>query len=284
MAADREAPLLVRPGVRLRRLPRGPPVGDRRKDNLGDIAVITDGQVISEEVGRRLDAVQLADLGRARRIVVSKDETTIVEGKGDPEQIQGRIKSVKGAIEEATSDWDREKLQERLGKLSGSVAVVKVGAATETELKERKHRVEDAVQATRAAVEEGIVAGGGVAFLNAMEALHGLKLEDPDEKTGINILRRALEEPTRRIAINAGQDGSVIVQKVKALPKGQGYDAQADDFADMTERGIVDPIKVTRSALENAVSIASMVLTTNCLIAEIPEKRQAPMPSPAEMY
>ncbi len=262
---------------------KAPGFGDRRKDNLGDIAEVTGGQVISDELGRRLDAVQMEDLGRARKVVVAKEDSTIVEGKGGPEAIQGRIRSVKAAIEEATSDWDREKLQERLGKLTGSVAVIKVGAATETELKERKHRVEDAVQATRAAVEEGIVSGGGVAYLNALPVLDKMKLEG-DEQTGVNILRRALEEPMRRIAINAGRDGSVIVQKVRGLKKGQGYDAALDEFGDMVERGIVDPVKVTRSALENAVSIAAMVLTTNCLVAEIPEKKQMAMPSPSEMY
>jgi chaperonin GroEL len=262
---------------------KAPGFGDRRKDNLADLATISGAQLISEEVGRKLDAVQIEDLGRARKIVVGKEETTIIEGGGTADALQARVRQIKAAIEETTSDWDREKLQERLGKLSGSVAVVKVGAATETELKERKHRVEDAVQATRAAVEEGLVPGGGVAYLNALASLEKMKLEG-DEATGLNILRRALEEPLRRIAINAGQDGSVIVQKVKGLKKGQGYDAAKDEFGDMVERGIVDPTKVTRSALENAVSIASMVLTTNCLIAEIPEKRQAPMPSPAEMY
>jgi len=262
---------------------KSPGFGDRRKDNLGDIAAVSGGQLISGELGRRLDAVEVGDLGRARKVVVTKEETTIVEGKGTPEAIQARLRSVKGAIEEATSDWDREKLQERLGKLSGSVAVVKVGAATETELKERKHRVEDAVQATRAAVEEGIVSGGGVAYLNAIPALDNLKLES-DEQTGVNILRRALEEPVRRIAINAGKDGSVIVQKVKGLEKGHGYDAALDEFGDMVARGIVDPVKVTRSALENAVSIAAMVLTTNCLVTEIPEKKQAGAPVPSEMY
>ncbi|MBI1884991.1 MAG: chaperonin GroEL [Chloroflexi bacterium] len=263
---------------------KAPGFGDRRKDNLGDLAVIAGGEVISEEVGRKLDSVQTTDLGRARRVVVNKEETTIIEGRGDPKAIQERIKAVRVGVEEATSDWDREKLQERLGKLAGSVAVIKVGAATETELKERKHRVEDAVQATRAAVEEGIVPGGGVAFLNALQALDKFKLEDPDESTGVSILRRALEEPTRRIAINAGQDGSVIVQKVKALKKGEGYDAAKGDFASMIERGIVDPVKVTRSALENAVSIAAMVLTTNCLVADIPERKEPRVPSPAEMY
>ncbi len=253
---------------------KAPGFGDRRKDNLADLATVTGGEVISEEVGRRLDAVQLEDLGRARKVVVTKEETTIVEGKGSAEAMQGRVRQVKTAIEAATSDWDREKLQERLGKLTGSVAVVKVGAATETELKERKHRVEDAVQATRAAVEEGIVPGGGVSYLNALAALDKVKLNG-DEQTGVNILRRALEEPIRRIAINAGQDGSVIVEKVKGLKKGQGYDAAKDEFGDMVERGIVDPVKVTRSALENAVSIAGMVLTTNCLVADLPERKES---------
>jgi chaperonin GroEL len=262
---------------------KAPGFGDRRKDNLADLATISGAQLISEEVGRKLDAVQIEDLGRARKVVVGKEETTIIEGGGTSDAIQARVRQIKVAIDETTSDWDREKLQERLGKLSGSVAVVTVGAATETELKERKHRVEDAVQATRAAVEEGLVPGGGVSYLNALASLEKVKLVG-DEATGLAILRRALEEPLRRIAINAGQDGSVIVQKVKGLKKGQGYDAAKDDFANMVERGIVDPTKVTRSALENAVSIASMVLTTNCLIAEIPEKRHAAAPSPAEMY
>ncbi len=263
---------------------KAPGFGDRRKENLEDIAVISGAQVISEEIGRKLDAVQIEDLGQARKVVVSKEETTIIEGRGSKEALQARIRQIKAAIEETTSDWDREKLQERLGKLSGSVAVVQVGAATETELKERKHRVEDAVQATRAAVEEGLVSGGGVAYLNALPALDKVKL-DGDEATGLKILRRALEEPLRRIVINAGQDGSVIVQKVKGMKKGQGYDAAEDEYGDMVERGIVDPTKVTRSALENAVSIASMVLTTNCLVTDIPEKRPAATPpSPAEMY
>ncbi len=263
---------------------KAPGFGDRRKDNLADLATVTGGQLISEELGRKLDATQIADLGRARKVVITKEETTIVEGKGAAADIAGRVRAVKAAVDEATSDWDREKLQERLGKLTGSVAVIKVGAATETELKERKHRVEDAVQATRAAVEEGIVSGGGVAFINALSALDKIKL-DPDEQTGVSILRRALEEPLRRIATNAGQDGSVITQKVKGLKVGEGYDAARDDFGNMVKRGIVDPVKVTRSALENAVSIAAMVLTTNCLVAEIPEKRQAAgAPSMSDMY
>ncbi|MCH7999514.1 MAG: chaperonin GroEL [Chloroflexi bacterium] len=263
---------------------KAPGFGDRRKDNLGDLATTTGAQIISEEVGRKLDAVQLEDLGRARKVVVTKEETTIIEGGGSANEMKARIRQIKIAVDEASSDWDREKLQERLGKLSGSVAVIQVGAATETELKERKHRVEDAVQATRAAVEEGLVPGGGVPYLNALPRLEKLKLES-DEATGVNILRRALEEPLRRIATNSGQDGSVVVQKVKGLKKGQGYDAAKDEYGNMVERGIVDPAKVTRSALENAVSIAGMVLTTNCLIADIPEKKSAAAPpSPSEMY
>ncbi|MEO6197602.1 MAG: chaperonin GroEL [Dehalococcoidia bacterium] len=263
---------------------KAPGFGDRRTENLGDLATVTGGELISDELGRKLDAAALTDLGRARRVVIGKDETTIVQGGGDAKAVQGRVGAVKAAIEAATSDWDREKLQERLGKLTGSVAVIKVGAATETELKERKHRVEDAVQATRAAVEEGIVSGGGVAFINALAALDKQKLSD-DEATGAAILRRALEEPLRRIAQNAGQDGSVIVQKVKGLKAGEGYDAAADDYGNMVKKGIVDPVKVTRSALENAVSIASMVLTTNCLVTEIPERRSAmAAPGMSDMY
>jgi chaperonin GroEL len=263
---------------------KAPGFGDRRKDNLGDVAAISGAEVISEEVGRKLDSVQMEDLGRARKVVVGKEDTTIIEGRGAKKGIEARIRQVKAAIEGTTSDWDKEKLQERLGKMSGSVAVIKVGAATETELKERKHRVEDAVQATRAAVEEGLVAGGGVSYLNAVPKLDKVKLEG-DEATGANILRRALQEPLRRIAANAGQDGSVIVQKVKGLKKGEGYDADQDAYGGMVDRGIVDPAKVTRSALENAVSIAGMVLTTNCLVADIPEKKPAmPAPSPGEMY
>ncbi|MEO8458084.1 MAG: chaperonin GroEL, partial [Chloroflexota bacterium] len=263
---------------------KAPGFGDRRKDNLGDLAAVTGGTVISEDLGRKLDSVTLEDLGRARKVVVTKEETTIVQGAGKKADVTGRLSAIKSAIEAATSDWDKEKLQERLGKLTGSVAVIKVGAATETELKERKHRVEDAVQATRAAVEEGIVSGGGVAFINALSALDKLKLAE-DEQTGTQILRRALEEPLRRIATNAGQDGSVVVQKVKTLKNGEGYDAARDEYGNMVKKGIVDPVKVTRSALENAVSIASMVLTTNCLITEIPEKRgAAPAPAMSDMY
>jgi chaperonin GroEL len=263
---------------------KAPGFGDRRKENLGDIAAITGATLISEQLGRKLDSVEVTDLGRARRVLVGKEDTTIIEGKGTQKAIQGRITQIKNALETTTSDWDREKLQERLGKLAGSVAVIKVGAATEVELKEKKHRVEDALSATRAAVEAGIVPGGGVAYLNALGAIDKQKLED-DERTGAVLLRRALEEPTRRIAINAGKDGSVIVQEVKQLKKGEGYDAATDTFGDMQKKGIIDPLKVTRAALENAVSIAGMVLTTNCLVTELPEKNGAgAMPAPPPMY
>ena len=263
---------------------KAPGFGDRRKENLGDLATVTGGELLSDELGRSLDSAELTDLGHARRVVITKEETTIIQGSGSAKAVQGRVSAVKAAIESVTSDWDREKLQERLGKLTGSVAVIKVGAATETELKERKHRVEDAVQATRAAVEEGVVSGGGVAFLNALPALERLKLEG-DQATGVAILKRAMEEPLRRIATNAGKDGSVIAQKVKTLKKGEGYDAANDKYGDMTKRGIVDPVKVSRSALENAVSIASMVLTTNALVAEIPEKQSAGAPpAMSDMY
>jgi len=263
---------------------KAPGFGDRRKENLGDVAALTGATLISEELGRKLDSVQVQDLGRARRVLVAKEETTIIEGKGKRDAIKGRITQIKNALETTTSDWDREKLQERLGKIAGSVAVIKVGAPTEVELKEKKHRVEDALSATRAAVEEGTVAGGGVAYLNALGTFDKLTLEG-DERTGANILRRALEEPTRRIAINAGKDGSVVVQEVKQLKKGEGYDAAKDEFGNMQKRGIIDPLKVTRAALENAVSIAGMVLTTNCLVTDLPEKQPAmPMPAGPPMY
>ena len=262
---------------------KAPGFGDRRKDNLGDLAMLTGGQVISDELGRKLDGVTPQDLGRARRVIATKEETTVVEGKGDPKQIEARVQQVRVSMEDAKSDWDKEKAQERLGKLAGSVAVIKVGAATEVELKEKKHRVEDAIQATRAAVEEGIVPGGGVAFINALPKLDTLKLEG-DEFTGGNILRRALEEPLRRIAVNAGQDGSVVVQEVRSLPIGQGYDALKGEYGDMLKKGIIDPAKVTRSALENATSIAGMVLTTNCLVTDIPEQNNAGMPAAPPMY
>jgi len=253
---------------------KAPGFGDRRKDNLGDLAALTGATLISEELGRKLDSVQVEDLGRARRVIVAKENTTIIEGRGSSKAVDGRVKQIKTALETTTSDWDREKLQERLGKLAGSVAVIKVGAATEVELKEKKHRVEDALSATRAAVEEGIVSGGGIALINAIGALDKVQYEG-DEKTGVAILRRALEEPLRRIAINAGKDGSVIVQQVKGLKVGEGYDAAKDEFGNMMTKGIIDPLKVTRAALENAISIAGMVLTTNCLVTDLPEKKDA---------
>jgi chaperonin GroEL len=259
---------------------KAPGFGDRQKDNLGDLATLTGGTVISEEIGRTLESVELADLGRARRVTSTKEETTIIEGKGKKKELDARISQIRAILEDSKSDWDREKAQERLGKLAGSVAVIKVGAATEVELKEKKHRVEDALSATRAAVEEGIVPGGGVALINALVALDKIKLAG-DEATGVNILRRALEEPLRRIAINAGKDGSVIVSEVKKLAKGQGYNAQTDTFGDMIKMGIPDPTKVTRSTIENAVSIAAMVLTTNCLVTEKPEQAPAGMPAGA---
>jgi chaperonin GroEL len=256
---------------------KAPGFGDRRKAMLQDIAILTGAQVVSEEVGLKLDSAQLTSLGRARRITVTKDDTTVVEGAGSQDAIKGRIEQIKAEIEKSTSDWDKEKLQERLAKLAGGVAVIKVGAATETELKEKKHRMEDAVSATRAAVEEGIVPGGGVVLVNCVSALDGVKAEG-DVKTGVNILRRALEEPLRQIADNAGEEGSVVVEKVKNLPKGQGYNAATGEYVDMVAAGIIDPTKVTRSALQNAASIAALLLTTEALITDIPEKRGAAAP------
>ncbi len=254
---------------------KAPGFGDRRKAMLEDIAVLTGGTVISEDVGRKLDSVTIEDLGRARKVTANKDNTTIIEGKGTDEALKGRIKQIKAQIEESTSDFDREKLQERQAKLAGGVAVIKVGAATEVELKEKKHRVEDALSATRAAVEEGILPGGGVALVNALPALDKLEVSG-DEATGVDIVRKAVVEPIRWIAINAGQDGAVIVDKVKQQPAGVGYDASAHEFGDMVERGVIDPTKVVRSALENAASIASMVLITESLVTDIPEKEKAP--------
>ncbi|MBI2288016.1 MAG: chaperonin GroEL [Chloroflexi bacterium] len=261
---------------------KAPGFGDRRKEMLNDLAILTGGAVISEEVGRKLDSVTVEDLGRARRVTVDKDNTTIVEGKGSDEAIQARIKQIKAQIEETTSDFDKEKLQERQAKLAGGVAVIKVGAATEVELKERKHRVEDALSATRAAVEEGILPGGGVALLNSLPALAKLKATG-DEATGIDIVRKAVEEPIRWIAENAGRDGSVVVDAVKKSPPGTGYDAEADDFGDMVKKGIIDPTKVVRTSLENASSIAAMVLITEALVADIPEKEKAPGMPPGGM-
>ena len=251
---------------------KAPGFGDRRKEMLRDIAILTGGTVISEEIGRKLDSVQVEDLGEARRIVSTKDDTTIVDGAGSQPDIKARMSQIKAQIEETTSDYDKEKLQERLAKLAGGVAVIKVGAATEVELKEKKHRIEDALSTTRAAVEEGIVAGGGTTLLQAIPALDALKLEG-DEQVGVDIVRRALEAPAKQIADNAGERGEVVIEKVKNLPKGQGFDALKGEYCDMFERGIVDAAKVTRSALQNAASIAAMVLTTETLVTDLPEKK-----------
>ena len=252
---------------------KAPGFGDRRKAMLEDIAVLTGGRVVSEEVGRKLDSATVEDLGRARRIVADKDKTTIIEGKGSEDTVKARIKQIKAQIEETTSDFDREKLQERQAKLVGGVAVIKVGAATEVELKEKKHRVEDALSATRAAIEEGILPGGGVALVNALLVLDKIKVSG-DVATGVNIIRKAVEEPIRAIANNAGADGSVILDAVKKSPAGVGYDAEANEFGNMVEKGIIDPTKVVRSALQNAASIASMVLITDALVTDIPEKEK----------
>jgi chaperonin GroEL len=255
---------------------KAPGFGDRRKAMLQDIAVLTGGTVISEEIGRKLDSVTVQDLGQARKVIADKDNTTIVEGKGKVKDIEARIKQIRSEIDISTSDYDKEKLQERLAKLAGGVAVIKVGGATETELKEKKHRVEDALSATRAAVEEGILPGGGIALLNALSALKKVKMEG-DEATGVNLLKRALEEPLRCIATNSGREGSVVINAVKESKPGIGYDALKDELGvNMIERGIVDPLKVTRSALQNAASIACMILTTECLVTDIPEKEKAP--------
>jgi chaperonin GroEL len=262
---------------------KAPGFGDRRKAMLQDIAVLTGATVISEEVGRTLESVTLEDLGRAERVTATKDDTTIIGGHGSEDEITGRIEQIKAEIETTTSDYDREKLQERLAKLAGGVAVVRVGAATEVELKEKKHRVEDALSATRAAVEEGIVVGGGVALLNAIPALDGVTSDDRDTQTGINILRRALEAPMRRLAENAGYDGAVVVQETRRRQveegnKNVGFDVLAEDYVDLVAKGIIDPAKVTRSAVENAASIAAMILTTEALVTDIPEE---PKPMPA---
>ena len=252
---------------------KAPGFGDRRKEMLRDIATLTGGTVISEEIGRKLDSVTTEDLGKARRIVATKDDTTIIDGEGSPDAIKGRMAQIKAQIEDTTSDYDKEKLQERLAKLSGGVAVIKVGAATEVELKEKKHRIEDALSTTRAAVEEGLVAGGGTTLLQAIPVLDKIKL-DPDAQVGVEIVRKALEAPARQIADNAGQSGEVVVAKVKLLKAGEGYDALKNEYGDMFKKGIVDAAKVTRSALQNAASIAAMVLTTETLISDIPEKKE----------
>jgi len=250
---------------------KAPGFGDRRKRMLEDIAILTGGEQVSEEMGLKLENTQLAQLGRARKVVVAKDTTTIIDGAGEPEEIKGRIRQIKAEIETSDSDFDREKLQERLAKLAGGVAVVKVGAATETEMKEKKHRVEDALQATRAALEEGIVPGGGLALVNAVAALSPLKLTG-DEATGAAIVRRSLEEPLRQLADNAGLEGSVVIGKVKELKAGMGLDVETGEYVDLVKAGIIDPAMVTRSALQNAASIAKNIITTEAVVADLPEK------------
>jgi chaperonin GroEL len=262
---------------------KAPGFGDRRKAMLQDIAILTEGTVITEELGRKLESVQIEDLGRAARVVSTKDDTTIIDGEGTEKAINGRVEEIKVEIANSTSDYDKEKLNERLAKLAGGVAVIRVGAATETELKEKKHRVEDALSATRAAVEEGIVPGGGVALLTSIRVLDGVKMTHEDEQVGVNILKRALEEPIRRIVGNAGVDGSVVIQSVKQMAKEKkhfGYDVISGEYVDMIKAGIIDPVKVTRGALQNASSIAAMILTTEALVTDIPEKEKAPAMPP----
>ncbi len=262
---------------------KAPGFGDRRKAMLQDIATLTGATVISEETGRKLDTITIQDLGRAEKVVADKDNTTIIGGKGNEAEIKGRIEQIRVEIDKTTSDYDREKLQERLAKLSGGVAIIRVGAATETELKEKKHRVEDALSATRAAVEEGIVPGGGVALINAIASLDGLKMDVDDEQIGVNIVRKALEVPLRKIAENAGKEGSVILENIRQAQKREnnsriGYDVLRDTYMDMVTGGVIDPAKVTRGALENAASIAAMILTTEALITDVPEKEKPAAP------
>ena len=265
---------------------KAPGFGDRRKAMMQDIATLTNGQLISEETGRKLETTTLEDLGKAEKVVADKDNTTIVGGKGDKAQIKGRIDQIRVEIDKSTSDYDKEKLQERLAKLSGGVAIIRVGAATETELKEKKHRVEDALSATRAAIEEGIVPGGEIVFINAVAALDKVKMDGEDETIGVAIVRKALEAPIRRLAENAGQDGAVIIENVRRLAKEQGnknlgYNVITEEYVDMLQAGVIDPLKVVRGALENAASIAAMILTTECLVTDVPEKeKSAPMMPP----
>jgi chaperonin GroEL len=266
---------------------KAPGFGDRRKAMLQDLATLTGAMVISDEMGRKLETTTIADLGRCEKIVADKDNTTVIGGKGDEKAIKGRIEQIRVEIDKTTSDYDREKLQERLAKMTGGVAIIRVGAATETELKEKKHRVEDALSATRAAVEEGIVPGGGVALINASTVLDGLKYANEDEKMGINMVRRALEVPMRRISENAGKEGSVVIENVRQAQKRQktrtiGYDVLRDEYIDMVKGGVIDPAKVTRGALENAASIAAMILTTEALITDVPEKEKPMAPPPPE--
>jgi chaperonin GroEL len=262
---------------------KAPGFGDRRKAMLEDIAVLTGGRCITEDLGIKLENVKLEDLGRTKRATIDKENTTIVEGEGKQVDIKGRVAQIRRQIEETTSDYDREKLQERLAKLAGGVAVINVGAATETEMKEKKARVEDALHATRAAVEEGIVAGGGVAFLRTQKALDSIKDLEADEKVGVAIVRRAVEEPTRQLADNAGREGALVVEEVKKRKGNEGYDVSADEYTDLVKAGIVDPTKVTRTALQNAASIAGLLLTTEALVTEIPEKEKTPPMPPGGM-
>ena len=254
---------------------KAPGFGDRRKAMMEDIATVTGGQVVTEELGIKLETIDMDMLGRARQVKITKENTTIVEGKGEAEKIEGRINQIRAEIDQSDSDFDREKLQERLAKLAGGVAVVRVGAATETELKEKKHRIEDALSATKAAVEEGIIPGGGAILVSAIPEVKKVKLEG-EEKTGAQIVERALEEPVRQLAANAGFEGSVVVEKVKTLPRGQALNVISGDYVDMNKAGIIDPVKVTRSALENAISIAGMILTTEAIVADKPEEGNAP--------
>ncbi len=267
---------------------KAPGFGDRRKAMLQDIAILTGGQLITEETGRKLDTATIDDLGRAAKVISTKDDTTIIEGKGATKDIKSRIKQIKAQIESTTSDYDREKLQERLAKLAGGVAIIRVGAATEVELKEKKHRVEDALSATRAAVEEGIVPGGGVTLLNAISSLDDMNL-DGDAATGVRIVRRALQEPTRQLAINAGYDGAVVVEEIRRRQKSAksstlGFDVLTEEYTDLVEEGVIDPAKVARSAVENATSIAAMILTTEALITDIPEPEKGPAAPPMPEY
>jgi chaperonin GroEL len=262
---------------------KAPGFGDRRKAMLEDIAVLTGGKCITEDLGIKLENIKLEDLGKAKRVTIDKENTTIVEGSGKSADIQGRVAQIRRQIEETTSDYDREKLQERLAKLAGGVAVINVGAATETEMKEKKARVEDALHATRAAVEEGIVPGGGVAFIRAQKVLEGMRGLDADEKVGVQIVRRAIEEPTRQLADNAGKEGALVVEEVKNRKGNEGYDVSSDEYTDLVKAGIVDPTKVTRTALQNAASIAGLLLTTEALVTEIPEKEKTPPMPPGGM-
>ena len=259
---------------------KAPGFGDRRKAMLEDIAILTGGRAITEDLGIKLENIKVDDLGRAKKVTIDKDNTTIVEGAGSQKDIEGRVKQIRTQIEETTSDYDREKLQERLAKLVGGVAVIKVGAATETEMKEKKARVEDAMHATKAAVEEGIVPGGGVALLRAGKVLENLKGANHDQQVGINIIKRAIEEPMRWIAQNAGNEGSIVVQKVKEMKTEEGYNAATDTYEDLVKAGVIDPAKVVRTALQNAASIASLLLTTEAMVSEIPEKKEPAAPAP----